>query len=63
VVCIGDVRAGPYAKGRIIDLSPRTASHLGMIEAGVARVEVTPLSIPLSTPNVGAVVALADTRR
>ena len=54
---------GPYAKGRIIDLSPRTASHLGMIEAGVARVEVTPLSIPLSTPNAGAVVALADTRR
>lgn len=54
---------GPYAKGRIIDLSPRTASHLGMLEAGVARVEVTPLSIPLPTPSAGAVVALGETGR
>ncbi len=45
---------GPYAKGRLIDLSPRTASQLGMIRAGVARVEVTPLSIP-PRPNAGAV--------
>lgn len=56
---------GPYAKDRIIDLSLRTASHLGMIEAGVARVEVKPLSIPLPTPtpNAGAVMALAETPR
>lgn len=54
---------GPYAKGRLIDLSPRTAAHLGMIEAGVARVEVMPLRIPLPTPDRGAVLALDDTRR
>jgi rare lipoprotein A len=53
---------GPYAKGRIIDLSPRTAAHLGMIEAGVTRVEVTPLRVPPPTQRPGTVVALADPR-
>jgi rare lipoprotein A len=33
---------GPHARGRIIDLSPRTAEQLGMTEAGVAPVEVRP---------------------
>lgn len=35
---------GPYARGRIIDLSPATAEHLGMKEEGTARVEVRPLA-------------------
>ena len=34
---------GPYARGRIIDLSPRTAEQLGMREEGVAPVEVRPV--------------------
>ena len=31
---------GPYAKGRIIDLSKRAARKLDMIDAGVATVEI-----------------------
>lgn len=35
---------GPYVDGRIIDLSPRTAGRLDMLEQGVVEVEVEPLS-------------------
>jgi rare lipoprotein A len=35
---------GPYARGRIIDLSPRTAEALDMKAAGVAAVVVQPVS-------------------
>jgi rare lipoprotein A len=31
---------GPFAEGRIIDLSRRAAEELGMIEEGVVRVEI-----------------------
>ena len=34
---------GPYARGRIIDLSPATADQLGMRQQGTAQVEVQPL--------------------
>ncbi|MDJ0386546.1 septal ring lytic transglycosylase RlpA family protein [Roseomonas sp. E05] len=44
VVTIQD--RGPYKKGRIIDLSPSTARKLGMMDDGVAMVEVVPLNIP-----------------
>jgi rare lipoprotein A len=37
---------GPYVRGRIIDLSPRTARQLGMTSAGLAHVEVQPLTWP-----------------
>ena len=37
---------GPYARGRIIDVSPRTAEQLGMKEDGTAPVQVTPLEVP-----------------
>lgn len=37
---------GPYARGRIIDVSPRTAERLDMKEEGTARVAVTPLRVP-----------------
>jgi rare lipoprotein A len=33
---------GPFAKGRIIELSKAAAEGLGMIEKGVARVRVSP---------------------
>ncbi len=36
---------GPFVRGRIIDLSPRLAEHLGMIVQGVAPVEVTPVEL------------------
>jgi rare lipoprotein A len=39
---------GPYAKGRILDLSPATARQIGITRrVGVARVKVAPLMIPL----------------
>jgi len=41
VVCIND--RGPFAKNRIIDLSKAAAETIGMIEAGVARVSVSPV--------------------
>jgi len=37
---------GPYVNGRIIDVSPRTAEVLGMVEDGVATVKVVPLYVP-----------------
>jgi rare lipoprotein A len=51
---------GPYAKGRIIDVSPRTAQQLGIIEAGVTQVEVTPLTIPQPDGTVKSVVARSE---
>jgi rare lipoprotein A len=39
---------GPYAKGRIVDLSPSTAHKIGLEpKEGVAKVEVAPLEVPL----------------
>lgn len=37
---------GPFVRGRIIDLTPRTAEHLDMTEDGTAPVTVTPLRQP-----------------
>ena len=37
---------GPYSRGRVIDLSPRTAQDLGMKEQGTAEVMVTPIEVP-----------------
>ena len=46
VVTIQD--RGPYVKGRIVDLSPSTAQKIGITqENGVAKVKVTPISVPL----------------
>ena len=39
---------GPYVQGRIVDLSPSTAQKIGIQRSmGVAKVEVTPISVPL----------------
>ena len=47
VVTIRD--RGPYAKGRIIDLSPATARSIGISQTqGLAKVEVIPLAVPLA---------------
>ncbi len=37
---------GPYARNRVIDLSPKTAQDLGMREQGTAPVVVTPVQVP-----------------
>jgi rare lipoprotein A len=40
---------GPYVRGRIVDLSPATARKIGLERKhGLAKVEVAPLTIPLS---------------
>ncbi len=51
---------GPFAKGRIIDLSPRTARQLGMLDAGVVKVAVTPISVPQRGMAAKSVVALNE---
>ena len=50
---------GPYVDGRIIDLSPKVAERLGMLEEGVVQVVVTPIAVPqadgsISTGSGGA---------
>ena len=42
---------GPYAKGRVIDVTPKAAEQLGMKKKGVAPVEVKPVSKPSSPKN------------
>jgi len=37
---------GPYVKGRIVDVSPKTADKLGMKKDGTALVEVKPIDVP-----------------
>jgi rare lipoprotein A len=44
---------GPYAKGRILDLSRRAAARLGITEAGVARVKVQAVLLPAEGPTGG----------
>lgn len=52
---------GPYVKGRIIDLSPSTARKIGIDrKAGVAKVEVAPLTVPLPDGSLKAGAAARD---
>jgi rare lipoprotein A len=37
---------GPHVRGRILDVSPRTADELGMRASGVAAVELRPVRFP-----------------
>ncbi|HEY8612457.1 MAG TPA: septal ring lytic transglycosylase RlpA family protein, partial [Roseomonas sp.] len=37
---------GPYARGRILDVSPQTAEQLGMTRDGTAPVEIVPVEVP-----------------
>lgn len=44
---------GPYVRGRIVDLSPRTARKIGLTRRqGIARVAVAPITIPLPDGRV-----------
>lgn len=38
---------GPYIDGRIIDLTPKVAEKLDMVEEGVVAVEVKPIEVPM----------------
>jgi rare lipoprotein A len=55
---------GPYVQGRIVDLSPATARKIGLArKQGLAKVEVAPLTVPLSDGTVKIVpnaVAMAS---
>ena len=42
---------GPYAQGRIVDVTPKAAEHLETTHNGVANVEVKPLSEPAPPPK------------
>ena len=46
---------GPYVDGRIVDLSPRIAEEIGIAQQGLAKVEVTPIVVPMpdGTMQVG----------
>jgi rare lipoprotein A len=49
---------GPYVRGRIIDLSPKTAQDIGLTrEQGLAPVEVAPIT--LAPPGAGDEIANA----
>jgi rare lipoprotein A len=41
---------GPYAKGRVIDVSPKAAEQLDMKDDGVAPVKVKPVELPPEKP-------------
>jgi rare lipoprotein A len=43
---------GPYVDGRIVDLSPKVAKKLKMVDAGVAPVVVEPIEVPQADGSV-----------
>jgi rare lipoprotein A len=47
---------GPYVEGRIVDLPLRIAEELEITQHGLAKVEVTPISVPMpdGTLKIGA---------
>jgi rare lipoprotein A len=52
---------GPHVKGRIVDLSPSTAKKIGIdSKAGVAKVSVEPIAVPLPNGEMKAGVAARD---
>jgi len=59
VVTIQD--RGPYAKGRLVDLSPATAHRIGITRRmGVARVSVSPIRVVLPDGSTKPGVAASD---
>jgi rare lipoprotein A len=54
---------GPYIRGRIVDLSPSTASEIGLSrKSGVAQVEVAPIALPLSDGSIRLVANASNAR-
>jgi rare lipoprotein A len=59
VVTIQD--RGPYTQGRLVDLSPSTARKIGISpKKGIARVRVSPISVPLADGKVEPGVVAND---
>jgi rare lipoprotein A len=59
VITIAD--RGPYAKGRLVDLSPSIARKIGISRRkGLARVRVAPISVPLPDGEVKPGAAAND---
>jgi rare lipoprotein A len=52
---------GPYVKGRIVDVSPKTADKLGLKEDGTAPVEVKPIEVPQPDGSVKPGTGAMDT--
>jgi rare lipoprotein A len=52
---------GPYVKGRIVDLSPKTAGEIGIDRhKGIAKVVVAPIAVPLPNGAVRRGAAVGD---
>ena len=52
---------GPYVGGRIVDLSPATASKIGITtEKGLAHVEVAPIAVPMPDGRIKLGAAASD---
>ncbi len=61
VVTIRD--RGPFAGGRILDLSPATAQKIGMTRRkGTAKVEVAPIAVPMPDGRIKLGAAANDPR-
>jgi len=52
---------GPYARGRVMDVSPKVARSLDMGRTGVAPVEVKPIAIPEPNGKVKLGAGAAET--
>ncbi len=52
---------GPYARGRVMDVSPKVADALDMKKTGVAPVEVKPIAIPGPNGKVKLGTGAAET--
>jgi len=53
---------GPRPRGRILDVSPRTADALAMRRDGTARVEIAPIEVPQRDGSTRAGVGVAIRR-
>jgi rare lipoprotein A len=51
---------GPYVPGRIVDVSPQTATQLGLVDKGVAPVVVAPIEVPQPDGSVKPGAAAPD---
>jgi len=59
-----DIRdRGPYVKGRIVDVSPKTADKLGLKENGTAPVEVKPIEVPQPDGSVKPGAGATETKQ
>ena len=55
---------GPYVQGRLVDLSPATAKKIGIeTRQGLAPVEISPITVPLSDGTVKAGIAYSRHHR